>query len=283
MTATALTPTNAAEIIKSFGGFTVAPVSNADRGLALGIFGPGGVGKTTLAATITDSKHAPRALHINARGNPHVISSYGLDGRIDTVTITTFKDQEKIRLDVAKAGPKFPYDSVILDNVSEMFYLDLKDRYGPSADVTWDKHSATTADVLQLTRNWMDLAESGPRINVIFIFQETPEKRKIRGTEGERSELAFNKALQGQVPTIINFLGRLYIVDEAPTYTRLLDFRPIETMQQSKFQVDRAHPEAGKVPMELYNPSLGPLLDTIRYSEPFPVDRFAKARKGPQA
>src|SRR5688500_14322350 len=99
MTATALTPTNAAEIIKSFGGFTVAPVSNADRGLALGISGPGGIGKTTLAASITDSAHAPRALLINARGNPHVISSYGLDGRIDTITISTFKDQEKIRAD----------------------------------------------------------------------------------------------------------------------------------------------------------------------------------------
>lgn len=271
-----LTPGNASAVIKKYGGLEVNPVSSADRGMAIGIFGPGGVGKTTLAASITDSEHGGPALHINARGNPHVISSYGLDGRVQTTTISKFKDLEAIRLDIAKEGTNFPYKSVILDNVSEMFYLDLKDRYGPTSDVTWDKHSATTADVLQLVRNWMDLAEGGPKVNVVFVFQETPEKRKIRGTETERSELAFNKALQGQVPTIINFLGRLYIIEDTPPYRRLLDFRPVETVHQAKFQVDRNHPVAGNIPMEVYNPSLASLLDSVRYHKPWPTEQHLK-------
>lgn len=277
MTATTLTPQNAAAAIKGWGGFVVQPVSNMDKGLALGLYGPGGIGKTTLAATITDSIHAPRALLLNARGNPHVIGSYA--DKIDVIDISKYDEQEKIRQQVLKDGANFPYQSVIFDNVSEVFYRRLTELYGPIADITWQKHSATTADMLQLVRNWMDLTEGGPKINVIFVFQEVPETRTIRGQEvPSRSEIAANKALQSQIPTIINFMGRLYQMEDTPPYRRMLDFRPVESVHQAKFQVDMTDPVTKEIPMEVWDPSLASLLDTIRYHKPWPTSKHLKTK-----
>lgn len=256
----------------------VEKISNADRGLAVGIFAPGGTGKTTLAATITESEHAPRALYCNARGNPHVISSYA--DAIDVVTIEKFDQLERLRQDLLKmhsAGDLADtYQTIIHDNCSEYFYKLLRDMYGPVGDVDWTKHSATTADVLQFFRNWMDLVEAGPLLNMIFIFQEVPEARRIRGQDvTSRSEIAFNKALQSQVPSIINFLGRLYINEDTPPFRRVLDFRPVETLHQAKFQVDRKHMIAKDIQMVQHNPHIGHLLDSIRYNEPWPVAAHA--------
>lgn len=291
---TALTPANAAVKIRQYGGQDVKPITTQDRGMALALFAPGGIGKTTAAATIVESEFGGPALYLNARGNPHVISSYGIiptefeptltrqlpTRYIEQIDVPKFKTQEDIRQDIIKEGAAFPFKTVILDNVSEIFYRRLGELYGPIGDVTWDKHSATTNDMLQLVRNWMDLCEGPPYINVIFIFQETPEKRTIAGqTVESRSEIGFNKALQSQLPTIVNFLGRLYIAGGPPEYARVVDFTPIETIHQAKFQIDPQDEYASQIPMIQYNPHLGHLLDTIRYHKPWPVELHAKPGK----
>jgi GTPase SAR1 family protein len=274
-----LTKENAARVIKSYGGVEISPVSSPDRGLVLGIYGPGGVGKTTLAATITDAADelGSPALLLNARGNPHVISSYA--GKIDIADITRFDQVEKIRTDMLR-DKAMPYKSVIIDNVTELWSMDLRDRYGPMTTVEWTKHSASTSDIMQLVRNWIDLAEIGPKLNVIFVFQETPETRDIRGRTGVIvSEVAFNKALQSHIPTLINFLGRLYIHTEQPPYRRVLDFRPIDTMHQAKLQVDRDDQYASQIPFEVYDPSLASILDTIRGHKPWPTEKHAAPQR----
>lgn len=271
-----LTPANAARVIRRYGGVVIEPVSAPERGMILGIYGPGGVGKTTLAATITNSELGSPALYLDARGNPHVISSYA--DRIDVATITAFSQVEAIRQDLLK-DKALPYKSVILDNVTEMWSMDMRDRYGPMAAVTWEKHAATTSDIIQLVRNWVDLALTGPRLNVVLVFQESPETRTIRGREGvSRSEVAFNKALQSHVPTLVNFLGRLYQMQDTPPYRRMLDFRPVETVHQAKRQIDPKDEVASRIPYEIWDPSLAPLLDTLRGHKPFPVERHAEKR-----
>jgi hypothetical protein len=178
-----LTKENASRVIKSYGGVEISPVSSPDRGLVLGIYGPGGVGKTTLAATITDAADdlGSPALLLNARGNPHVIASYA--GKIDIADITRFDQVEKIRADMLR-DKSLEYKSVIIDNLTELWSMDLRDRYGPMTAVEWTKHAASTSDIMQLVRNWIDLAEVGPKLNVIFVIQETPETRDIRGRTG---------------------------------------------------------------------------------------------------
>jgi GTPase SAR1 family protein len=274
-----LTRENANRVIKSYGGVEISPVSSPDRGLVLGIYGPGGVGKTTLAATITDAADdlGSPALLLNARGNPHVISSYA--GKIDIADITRFDQVEKIRADMLR-DKSLEYKSVIIDNVTELWSMDLRDRYGPMTTVEWTKHSASTSDIMQLVRNWIDMAEIGPKLNVIFVFQETPETRDIRGRTGVIvSEVAFNKALQSHIPSLINFLGRLYIHTNEPPYRRVLDFRPIDTIHQAKLQVDRDDQYAKQIPFEVYDPSLASILDTIRGHKPWPAEKHAAPQR----
>jgi GTPase SAR1 family protein len=270
-----LTPANATSHIRTYGGIETKSISELEGGIALGFFGPGGIGKTTLAGTIVDSEFGSPALYLNARGNPHVISSKA--DRIQVLDIWKFAEQEKIRVDMLK-DKDCPFKTVILDNVSEMFYMDLRDRYGADADVDWTKHSATTADVLQMVRNWVDMTTGPLKLNVVFVFQEVPEAREIRGQKVTRSELAFNKALQFQIPTIITFLGRLYIVQDREPYTRLLDFRPIEALHQAKFQIDPNDERTKDIPMEWYNPSLASLLDSLKGGKPWPTEKHARPK-----
>ena len=273
-----LTPNNATKVLRKYGGIEAKPVSATaeDRGLALGIYGPGGVGKTTLSATITDSPLGTPALYLDARGNPHVISSYG--DKIDVLPITKFAQIEQIRQDILKDRDLI-YKTVILDNVTEMWSMDLRDRYGPVGAVDWTKHAATTSDLLQLVRNWYDLSTVGPKLNVVFVFQEAPEQRTILNQEVQRSEVAFNKALQSHIPTLINFLGRLYVEGNMPPYRRLLDFRPVETVHQSKLQVDPNDEYARQMPHEVYNPSLASILDTLRGQQAWPTAKHSKTGK----
>ena len=279
--------------VKKYGGIEVQRASAPDQGLVLGIFAPGGTGKTTAAASITHSEHGGPALLLNMRSNPRVISSYGMTDeermtegqkawpahkRVDVMDLAKFNQNEDIRQDIIKEGDKFPYKSIIIDNVSEMFYVRLRELYGPITDVGWEKHSASTADVLQMVRNWVEMAEHHQRLNIIFLFQEVTEDRTVRGEKINRTEMAANKALQGQVPSIVNFFGRLYIYQDTKPFNRVLDFTPAEKVQQSKWQVDPRHPVAGQVPMEIYQPDLGDLLDTIRYNKPWPAEKHQKIK-----
>lgn len=256
------------------GGVPVAPVSEAQTGFVIGFYGPGGGGKTTLAATVCDTPLGWPALLINARGNPHVVRSRG--DKLDVATITEFKQQEAIRQDLLRQ-PTIKYKSVMLDTVTEMHALDLKQRYG-NREVQWTDHSASTADVLQLVRNWTDMAYPPYNLNIVFILWDTPETRKIRGQEVSRSEIALNKALQNHVPGIITWLGRLYIVQNNPPFTRCLDFRPIETIHQAKHQIDPDDERMKQIPMEVYNPSLASFIDVLKGGEKWPTEKHAMPR-----
>lgn len=258
--------------MRRYGGVESQPVSEIKSGIKLGIFGPGGVGKTTLAGTVCESDYGWPALYLDARGNPHVISRYA--ERLQVIKLQGYKHAEAVRQDVLK-DRDCPFKSVIIDNVSEILALDLRDRYG-GADPNWQQHSATTADILALVRNWCDMADAGPKLNVIFVLWEVPEKRTIRGQDLERSELALNKALQTQVPGIVSWLGRLYIVSGAPRFTRMLDFTPDETVSQAKFQIDPEDPRTRDIPMQIYNPSLATILDTIKGGIVWPTERHTK-------
>jgi hypothetical protein len=269
-----LTPANAADWMLKYGNVVPRPANEIKAGVKIGIYGPGGSGKSTLVGTACDSDYGRPMMYLNARGNPHVLSSRGHD--VAVFDIPKFTDVELIRRDVMTdlAKNEFPFKSIAIDTVSDLLSLDLRDRYGASANIDWTQHSASTADMLNLARNFSDIADNYG-INVFFVLLETPERRTLRGRDVTRSELALNSALQAQLPGIINWLGRLYI-DDDPMYTRCLDFRPIESQQVSKFQVDPNDPRFRDIHMEIYNPHLGHILDTVKGGVAYPADRHKK-------
>lgn len=275
MTDIILTPANASDWLRSYGGIDARPVNEIPAGVKIGIYGPGGAGKTTLLGTALDSEYGGPMLYLNARGNPHVIASRG--SNVSVVDMPRFDTVEKVRKDIIKdlAAGDFPFKSIALDNISDMVSMDLRDRYGPTTNVEWTQHSATTADGLNLVRNFSDIADNFG-INVFFVFWDVFEDREIRGQKVNRSELALNKALQGQIPGIVNWMGRLYIMDDAPRYTRCLDFRPLEKQQVSKWQVDPDDARYKDILMEIYDPHLGDILDSIKGGKPYPVEAHLK-------
>lgn len=273
--ATTLTPSNAAAVVRKLGGLEVKPVSSEERGLVMGIYGEPGAGKTTLAASITDSEFGSPALYIDARGNPHVVSSYA--DKIDVVTIEKFVQFEAIRQALLR-DKNLGYKTVIIDTLTEAWSIDLRDLYGPTADVDWQKHAASTADILQLVRNFVDISTSGPKVNVIFIMQETIEERTINNQKITRSEIHFNKKLQEYIPSLINFLGRLYIYEPTAPFRRVLDFTPSPTVHQGKIQRDPNDPAARDIPYQVYSPSLAPIVDAIRGHIAWPVAAHERPR-----
>ncbi len=267
-----MTPSNGAEAVRKYGGVAPTPISHVDQGLVLGIYAPGGTGKTTVAGSITDSELGRPALLLNAQGNPFVLSSYS--DRIDVIDLENFEHQNRIRADILR-DPDCKYKTIIIDNWSELYYRLLAERYGNS-EVTWQMHSKSTSMFLSATRQWVAMATSSLKLNIVCVYQETPEARVIRGKEIlSRSELGLNKALQFQVPTIVNFMGRLYVYEDVVPYRRVLDFRPMEELHQAKLQVDPHDEFAKAIPMEQLNPSLASILDTVRGHKPWPVEKHA--------
>lgn len=274
-----VTPENVAEVAKAiarkrYGNVQIKPVSTLDAGLVMGLFGRGGAGKTTLAASITDSPLGAPALLLNCFGNPHVVSSYA--DRLDVAEITKFSEVEAIVKDI-ETDPNCRYKSLIYDNVTAMIMLRLRELYGATADVDWTKHSATTADVLQLALNGLMLSAGRHKMNVLFLFQLVTEERTINGVKGDVYEIAANKAVQSQFPGLVSFLGRIYIKGEIKPFHRMLDFTPLEKLHQAKMQFDPKHPTAGTIPLEIYKPSMASLLDTLRGNQPFPIEKHRES------
>lgn len=278
---TTLTPANAKEYMRRYGGVESIPVNEMQSGLKMAIYGPGGIGKTTLLGTAMDTDLGWPALHLNARGNPHVIRSYG--DKMQVIDITDPAGQlPRIKQDILKDGD-MPFKSIFLDGLTEMVSLDYRKRYGVQLEVDWTKHSATTATILAIVREFCDLADYGPKLNVFMTAGDVPETRTIRGRELQRSELAMNKALQNQVPLIVSWVGRLYITEGAPRFTRMLDFTPDEAVSQAKHQIDRNDPQANQIPFQVYNPSLASIIDTFKGGQLWPQDRHRKPGGGSSA
>lgn len=274
-----LTPENAPSFMRKYGGIETRSISTVTSGIKMGFFGPGGGGKTTLVGSAVESEYGSPMLYLNARGNPEVIRSKG--DRIQVIDVASYREVAAIRKDVY-ADTACPFKSVAIDTVSELLSLDLRDRYGTSGKVEWQQHAATTADILGMLRDWVDLADWGPRLNVFFVFWDTPEHRTINGQEVDRFELQLNKALQSQAPGLVNWLGRVYVSGGAPNYTRCLDFRPIETIHVAKHQIDPDDPFAKQIPMQIYSPHLGHILDTVKGGKPFPIAQHSGRAPRPQ-
>lgn len=277
-----VTPANVEQVAKEiarkkYGGIQIKPVHTLDSGVVLAIFGRGGAGKTTVAATITDTPLGSPGLILDCFGNTHVVSSYA--DRLDVSHIDNFAQATKTCEDIAN-DPSCPYKSIIFDNMTALNMMRLRELYGATTDLVWKQYAPTSADMFQLTLSAMMLATGKHKMNVVFLFQEAKETRDIEGKEYNVMEIAANKAVQEQFPGLVSFVGRIYIDQDFAPFNRTLDFTPNVKIHQAKVQYDPKHPTAKTIPMQIYKPSLAPLIECLRGNIPFPVDKHKKPLGG---
>lgn len=273
-----LTPENAeataaARQIRTFAGVQASFPQDYSPGMTMALVSPGGVGKTTLIGTLLESELAIPVLYLDARGNGQVLPS---TDQIYRMPIRAWWTVRKV-VDDLKAGKDSDIRTLVLDHVTQMYHLNLS-----SLDMGKDNrlnYQKANVDLVNLTNDLLDMAEGPRRLNVIFVFQESQETRtKIEGTgqptEIQRLELSLSNKIQQEFPGMVPFQGHLRIGMSAPPEPRVLDFRA-SPFTQAKWQTKR-DPRFDRIPHEIWNPSLGHLIDVIQGGKNFDVQRFQR-------
>lgn len=267
---TVLTPDN----VHLFPGLTIVKTKTVvNRGLCLGLFGPGGCGKTTVAASIAASEFSKRTLHLDVEGGASSIAH--LD--IDTVPIAKWTDCQAVSKVFRDArADALPYDTVIWDNCSELQNVNLTSICGDRAPEIqeWGK---STADMLRFTRFWRDMARL-KGLNVIFVLWEEIEKEE--SSSAWKRKVSFSNKLAAQWPGIVTWIGQVKTFERDPK-ARQLSFTPTPKTD-AKFRV-APNEAAANIPLELYVPRDAPvladILDTIRGGKKWPEARYKPPAK----
>lgn len=261
-----------------FGGFAVKSVKHSvSDGFVIGLYGEGGIGKTTLAASIASSRHAGRILHINARGGPSAISHLP---DIEYIQFKSWYDEEKIYR--AQQKSDCPFTTFIWDNLSEMYALDMEaivqGREVKMAQI--QDYGKCMADVLRMTRRQVDLA-AARNFNIIFILWEENDKDEISGRW--KSHVAFPNRLAAAWPGVIpNFVGQVQVAERKPPYRRKLSFLPTDDTA-AKACVSPGT-SGSTIPLEIFykvdDPVLADIIDVVKGDKKWPTERYVLDKSG---
>lgn len=263
--------------------------------MCFGIFGPPGSGKSTLAAQAVYSKWAGKVGVIDAEGGAR---AYGDRDDIDVFSIkdsdathhngmgyeaveAVLDDLVADRLKPADA-PK--YGTIIVDNCSEInafcMYdtirthgrnIDRKDRPDQK---DWN---TTTSRMLLLFRRFKDYSQASGT-NVIFVCWDKTQDDKVTGVS--KRDVAFNPALSGQFPGLIDMVGLLQVKGRGK---RTLSF---EASQSTAAKFRRSPTEmAMTIPSEFEydfaskNRPMADLIDCLKGGVAFPAAKYVKVKE----
>lgn len=263
-------------------------------GVCFGIFGPPGIGKSTLAAQAVYSRYAGKVGVIDAEGGARAY------GDRDDIDVFSIKDSDATHhngmgyeaieavLDDLVGGRLRPqdadkYGTVIVDNCSEInafcMYDTLRtyprniDRKDRPDQKDWN---TTTNRMLLLSRRFRDYAQASGT-NVIFILWDKTQDDKVTGYS--KRDVAFNPALAGQFPGLIDMLGHLSFKGKDKL---VLSFQASAT-SAAKFRRS-PNETAMTIPAEFEYSFTSPhkpmadLLDCLKGGVAFPKDRYAQPK-----
>src|SRR5262245_27807289 len=189
-------------------------------GTCIGIYGPVGAGKSTLAAQAADSPHAGKVLVIDAEGGAR---AYGDRDDIDVIPVPDSDDRhvDGMGFQIVEAvlndlvAGRLKCGTVIVDNMSELnayCTYDTLRTYGRNIDrkdrpdqKDWN---TTTSRMLLLTRRFRDFSQA-TGTNVIFVAWDRLQEDRV--TNIAKKDMAFNPALANQFPGLIDVVGYLTI------------------------------------------------------------------------
>lgn len=243
--------------IRQFGKLPVYNISSLQRqGLFWLIYGPGGLGKTSLALSAINSTFGvPLCLVEIDRGG-----SVGSHLNCDAILIKKYEDFTEFMNELSKGSE---WLTIVIDPLTDLadMCFEMKERQIHSADPR-QHYAAMTAEMVKRIKQLRDLSMNSG-VNVILTCWEddyTDEITKVR-----RNGLKLNPALRDRVQGLVTTIG--YLTLAADDKTRVLQLAPSKRYA-TKFR--RSDDDvAQQIPFNIPEPSMGPIIDTLIGGKPF--------------
>lgn len=233
-------------------------------GLALGLYGKSGVGKTTLAGTIARSPHAGKVFWMDCKGAPKVLAGQNLP--IEIVTPPNFVKLDLVNTELLK-NPE-AYGTYVFDHVTHMQIMHLNSM-SRASDREWKHYTRSQEWIIEKFLNpWIKVTET-THVNVIFIFQQETDQEE--DTKRWIYRLNLTPHLAEDLPYYLDYMGYLTLVQEGSS-ERKLSFAP-----SLKYVTKTRRPLTGvgsDIPGVIYHPDLGVMLDVLKGDKPWPAKDF---------
>jgi AAA domain len=245
--------------------WTAASRISATQGLCIGVYSLPGAGKTTLGATVTQSKGGAPLLVINFDGETQSISDRDdimvwpgeeTGGQVESWSAFTSFNRKLI-------SRRAPFKSFMFDTLSNAYPFAyahvLKGQGGqPSRDPRADFGKANDL-LLSLITEWARLSRER-KYNVIFNVH-SEEKQ-----DGENGPLKWRPSITpGVVKGLYARVPNVGFLLELPTGKRKLYLH-----NTAKITAKVHQPKNGGIPLEIENPDLGLIADHVLGIRPYP-------------
>lgn len=229
--------------------------SAGDKGFNGTIFGPPGIGKTTLALTLQGSQYGGNVLlHDMDKGRESVLDVEGAEYYVP-------EDWKEVRgnLDTALALKKdTPFQTHIFDSVTLLWDLCFKhaEKSNPNARDPRQVYFAAQKDFLKFADDSVTLTEFG--INTVFLGHVVEDKPSE--DEPPIIRLDLPPKTRGQFLLRVNHVGYLDRVKRSED--RVLYLKPPNARTEGpKIRQTRS---GEQLPLEINNPHLGDILTQLR-------------------
>lgn len=224
------------------------------------LYGPWGVGKTTLAASAQDSPWGADVLILDAEGG---VRSIAHRTDIMVIRIQGWSDLLNVYLELAESN-EYSYKTVVLDNMSEFNQVSIFHAYERDESSKKDPdtpalnmYQRSTNQMRKMIRAYRDLSYKRG-LNVIFTSWESTEKDDTTGAIS--TNVALTPALEKQAGGMIDILAYMSVQANGVRSLQLEHINRIKT----KFRRD---PRAFDIPGRIEDPSLVPMLAVLKGGE----------------
>lgn len=261
------------ENARTFAGLTIDTDTKQDTGLFVGLYGPGGSGKTTTIARIVESSRIKKALLVDAEGGSTSVKHLVPQG-LDIVHTNTWGEVQKIRREIKNPG--HGYDAICWDHLSELTNQ-CKMFVAPSGIPEIQQWGKILAEMMEFVREQRRLTINQGLHILTNLWEEQAEDKEL---EIIKTKVNLFRGFQAAFPGMVTMLGRLTVVSQKPPYVRKLSFIPSERTD-SKFRVAPTD-AAASIPQELYlrmdNGSnfIVDFMNAVCYGEKFDASKYAR-------
>jgi phage nucleotide-binding protein len=246
------------------------------KGRNITIMAKAGMGKTTLTASALESRFAVPILHLDIDGSSHVLDD---DNNLDIVQVGDWakfkKAFDEIKRDYRKEG--YPYKLISIDNMTELAYQNFQVAKLRGYKDIRQAYRDVTDDIMDVTHQLRDISVN----SMVNVIMHVWIEKQIDPEENVNMYMVqFSPALQKAFPGVVDMIGHLTMESDKPTFTRKLSFIPLRS--DAKFRRARTEINAQKIPLEMWNPNLGAVLDTLIGGDDFDSTTLCQATQGSQ-